>query len=233
MIILLRSAEKDHFHEEYPLQDHYFSNGPQVHTTHAQERPPFFFEEAYNHNIPRPQFPQNLASTKDFGNNFAPYRPLQYSQKNMNESISYDEGWPSKDPDFHISDISAIHGASRIRGGALSPNNDSFDYNLIDQRNVIREEYNYVESRNSLSLEIPAKDLKNSDKLQKSPVRAPNPRRGPVYVESSDTDTEQKPKSKKGKGQRNEDAMEIIEEKVLPSDKRRYDEYKKNGRIHI
>ena len=232
LIIFLRSVEKEHYHEGYALQEHYLPNGPQVYKTHAQERPPFFFEEAYNQNFARPQFSQNIQPTKDFGNNFVQYKPYQNGQQKIDESISYDEGWPSREPDLHFPDVSAIHGISKTREAVLSPNNSSFDYPFVENKNVMKDEFNIPESKSSMSLEIPAKELKDSEKNQRSPLRAPNPRRGPVY-DSSDTDTEQRPRKQNGYAENvNEDAMEIVCEKGVPHEKRKYEDYKNKGKIN-
>ncbi len=157
-----------------------------------------------------------MQAYKESGNNvYQPYQPLSNKQPIVDETISYDEGWASRELDLTFPDVSSILGNSKIKGHSPSPNS-SFDLPFIESKGVGMPEEN----------ERSDPETKSSKKVKQ--VWKPNPRRGPVYVESSDTDTEQKNVGTK-KQKRDESAMEIDEEKKKKTNKRRNEDYQSDN----
>lgn len=203
-----RSFQDTRRHEQYTLQDHYTQNPPRVHTITPQDYSNFVPEGGFR------QRPKKQQSYRDMRpDNIAPNRYVPLAQQNntpfQDEPLSPNsEGWPSRELDLNLSEnLSAIPNTTRNHIPSLSLNNSFFDNSITNQlRNEgNREEYRTTtlldgeltrrrenigsnpQSRISPRNVLPRSGTMRSEAQKQTKKKA---RRGHVYQDSSDTDTE-------------------------------------------
>ncbi len=141
----------------------------------------------------------NHHEEKDLVHNYVPYRPVV--RPPQDESLSQDDGWTAREPEFGLTDVSAIHPVSRTKGPSVD--NSLLDYPIFEPRGG---EQGYVEFQQEMLIEegnIGGVDSKKKITTTKFVQR----RREVIYQESSESDNDGRSLSQKGNNNRNNNKM--------------------------
>jgi len=173
-----KTTEEGRFHEYYNIQEHYVPHAPHVQTTIAQELPRIYEEQPRRAHYRNGNGFMNHHEEKDFVNNYVPYKPV--ARPSQDESLSQDDGWTAREPEFGLNDVSAIHPASRTKGASVD--NSLLDYPIFEPR----EEQIIAVSRNEMLIEEANGDSKKKTTTKVVVQR----RREVVYQESSESEND-------------------------------------------
>jgi len=175
-----KTSEEGRFHEYYNIQEHYAPHAPHVQTTIAQELPRIFEEQPRRAHYRNGNGFMNHHEEKDFVNNYVPYKPV--ARPSQDESLSQDDGWTAREPEFGLADVSAIHPLSRTKGASVD--NSLLDYPIFDPREG--EQLIAAVTRNEMLIEEANGDSKKKVTTKVVVQR----RREVVYQESSESEND-------------------------------------------
>jgi len=222
---LTRTLEEGNHHEYYSLQEHYVPHAPHVQTTIAQELPRIY-EEQPRRAYPRNGF-MNHHEEKDLVNNYVPYKPV--ARPAQDESLSQDDGWTAREPDLGLTDVSAIHPASRTKGASVD--NSLLDYPIFEPR---EREQLYPVSQNVMLIEEVM--VGGVDSKKKIVTKVVQRRREVVYQESSESDNDGRSLSQgniKNKNRVNNNRRNGMQEESIGNRKRQIEFEGKKGEFRL